>query len=80
MGMNKDHLHSELVTQDVLLAGGEYDAFQPPMLIEKQRKALVNARSVTVHVFTKAEHADQHCQIGNVGLALQVMLDWMGKK
>lgn len=38
MGMNKDHLHSELVTQDVLLAGGEHDAFQPPMLMEKQRK------------------------------------------
>ena len=80
MGMNKDHLHSERVTQDVLLAGGEHDAFQSPMLMEKQRKALVNAKSVTVRVFTKAEHADQHCQIGNIGLALQVMLDWMEEK
>lgn len=80
LGMNKDHLHSEQVTQEVLLAGGEHDAFQPPVLMEKQRKALVNASSVTVRVFTKAEHADQHCQIGNVGLALQEMLAWLEKK
>lgn len=80
LGMNKNHLHSELVTQDVLLAGGEHDAFQPPMLMEKQRKALVNAKSVAVRIFTKAEHADQHCQIGNIGLALQVMSDWLHTK
>lgn len=79
MGMNKEHLHSELVNQDVLLAGGEHDAFQPPMLIKKQHQALVNAKSVTVRIFTKAEHADQHCQIGNLGLASQTLLDWMEK-
>jgi hypothetical protein len=50
------------------------------MLMEKQRKALVNAKSVTVRIFTKAEHADQHCQIGNIGLALQVMSDWLNTK
>jgi pimeloyl-ACP methyl ester carboxylesterase len=77
LGMNKDHLHSELVDQDVLLLGGENDAFQPPVLLRKQQQALVNARSVTTRIFTKAEHADQHCQMGNLGLALDVMLGWL---
>ncbi|MCB0640521.1 MAG: alpha/beta hydrolase [Phaeodactylibacter sp.] len=77
MGMNKEHLHSHLVDQEVLLLGGEHDAFQPPILLEKQKKALVNAASVTTRIFTKAESADQHCQMGNLGLVLQSMVDWL---
>lgn len=77
LAMNKDHLHSELVEQDVLLIGGENDAFQPPKLLKKQEKALTNARSITTRIFTKEEHADQHCQIGNIGLVLKVMLEWI---
>ncbi len=79
LAMNKDHLHSELVKQDVLLLGGEHDAFQPPKLLRKQEQALINARSVTTRIFTEAEHADQHCQIGNLGLALDVMQDWISQ-
>lgn len=44
MAMNKTFLHSELVDQDVLLLGGEKDAFQPPVLFHKQWKALTHAR------------------------------------
>lgn len=80
LAMNPEHLCSALVDQHVLLLGGEHDAFQPPVLIDRQRNALVNARSTTVRVFTKAEHADQHCQIGNVGLALETMLHWIQEK
>ena len=79
LAMNKDHLHSALVDQDVLLLGGENDAFQPPKLLYKQQKALINARSITTRIFTKEEHADQHCQMGNIGLALGFMLDWIDK-
>jgi len=79
MAMNKGHLHSELVTQDVLLLAGEHDVFQPPVLYQKQKAALINARSVTGRVFTKAEGADNHCSIGNIGFALDVMLDWLEK-
>ncbi|GAG11749.1 unnamed protein product [marine sediment metagenome] len=46
----------------------------------KQVKALTNAKSVTARVFTKEEHAQNHCQIGNVGLALDVMVKWIEKK
>ncbi|MCB0705489.1 MAG: alpha/beta fold hydrolase [Saprospiraceae bacterium] len=77
LGMNKTHLHSELITQDVLLMTGEHDAFQPPKLLYKQQEALVNAQSVTTRIFTKEEHADQHCQMGNVDLALQTIVEWL---
>lgn len=77
LDMNKNHLHSHLVDQHVLLLGGEHDAFQPPQLLQKQKVALVNAASVTERIFRKSEQADQHCQIGNIGLALKSMLNWM---
>ncbi|MEK6481815.1 alpha/beta fold hydrolase [Catalinimonas sp. 4WD22] len=79
LGMNKNHLHSHLVDQHVLLLGGEQDAFQPPLLLQKQKAALINAASVSVRIFSKSEQAEQHCQIGNIGLALESMLHWMTK-
>jgi pimeloyl-ACP methyl ester carboxylesterase len=75
--MRKEHLHSERVACDVLLLGGEHDAFQPIKLLRKQEAALVNAKSITTRVFTKAEQADQHCQMGNLQLSLDVMTQWL---
>jgi hypothetical protein len=46
----------------------------------KQVKALTHARSVTARVFTKEEHAENHCQLGNIGLALDVMVRWIEEK
>ena len=79
LGMNAQHLHSERVTQDVLLMVGEHDAFQPPALARAQQAALTGARSVTVRTFTGAESADQHCQMGNLELACQVLTGWLGR-
>jgi pimeloyl-ACP methyl ester carboxylesterase len=76
-GMNADHLGSAQVTQDVLLMCGEHDRFQPPSLTRAQARALTAASSVTVRLFTKAEHADQHCQVGNIGLACHVLTTWL---
>ncbi|MFC7620259.1 alpha/beta hydrolase family protein [Microlunatus sp. GCM10028923] len=77
LGMNAEHLGSDRITQDVLLLCGEHDTFQPPVLTRAQAEALVSARSVTVRVFTGAEHADQHCQLGNLDLACRVLTDWL---
>lgn len=77
LGMNADHLGSDRVTQDVLLLCGEHDAFQPTVLTRAQARALTSARSVAVRTFTKAEHADQHCQMGNLELACKVVTDWL---
>jgi pimeloyl-ACP methyl ester carboxylesterase len=77
MGMNPDHLDSRRVTQDVLVMVGANDEFQPPKLAAAQVEALTNARSTTVRTFTEDEHADQHCQMGNLGLACSVLVDWL---
>ncbi len=76
-GMNASHLASERVTQNVLLLCGEHDPFQPPRLTRAQARALTCASSVTVRLFTEAEHADQHCQIGNLDLACDVLTGWL---
>jgi dienelactone hydrolase len=75
--MNADHLGSDRVTQDVLLLCGENDSFQPPSLTSAQAKALTAAHSVSVRIFTRAEHADQHCQMGNLDLACRDLIRWL---
>lgn len=80
MDMNKEHLNSQLIKQDVLLITGENDAFQPPVLLKKQKEALTNASSVTTRIFLKSEEADQHCQFGNLELALEYILAWVSEK
>lgn len=77
LGMNAGHLDSGRVRQDVLLMCGEHDAFQPPALARAQARALTGARSVTTRTFTRAEQADQHCQMGNLELACQVLTAWL---
>lgn len=77
LGMNAEHLGSDRVTQDVLLCCGEHDTFQPPILTRRQAEALTSARSVQVRTFTTAEHADRHCQMGNLDLACRVVTTWL---
>lgn len=77
LGMNAAHLGSERVTQDVLLMHGENDRFQPPVLTRAQAEALTSVGSVTVRTFTAAEHADEHCQMGNLDLACQFLTRWL---
>lgn len=69
---------SKLITQDVLVLAGEADLYT--VYYEDQLKALVNARSVTGHLFTKEEHADHHCQIGNMKLLFQTVIKWIEEK
>jgi pimeloyl-ACP methyl ester carboxylesterase len=79
LGMNKKDLHSDLITQDVLLLAGAKDTFQPVTLYRKQMKALLNARSITGRVFTELDKAEHHCGVGNLQLALTVIADWMDR-
>jgi len=78
--LNERNLHSELVKQDVLILTGREDHFIPFKMHDMQIKALTNARSITGRVFTREEQAQNHCQIGNVGLALDVMVKWIEEK
>lgn len=78
--LNEKNLHSELVKQDVLILTGRNDHFISFKAHAMQVKALTNANSVTAKVFTKETHAHNHCQIGNIGLALDVMVKWIEEK
>lgn len=75
----EENLRPKLVKQDILILSGRKDHFIPNKMHQKQLDVLTNAKSVTGRVFTKEEHAQNHCQIGNVGLALKVMVDWIGE-
>ena len=77
---NEHNLHSELVLQDVLILTGAEDHFIPMKMHYKQVNALSNAKSVTARIFTKEDQAQNHCQIGNIGLALDVMQKWIEAK
>jgi alpha-beta hydrolase superfamily lysophospholipase len=77
---NEKNLHSDRVEQDVLILTGREDHLVPFKMHDLQVKALVNARSVTSRIFTKEEHAESHCQMGNLELALTVMRKWIEGK
>ncbi len=78
--LNKENLHSELVKQDVLYLTGRNDHFVPFKMHDIQVKALTNAKSVTGIVFSKETNAHNHCQIGNIELALNTMIEWIKDK
>ncbi|MCX9078750.1 MAG: alpha/beta fold hydrolase, partial [Candidatus Methanoperedens sp.] len=68
------------VTQDVLILTGAEDHFIPLKMHHKQVAALKNARSITERIFTRAEQGQNHCQVGNMGLALDTMASWIAEK
>lgn len=78
--LNEENLHSSNVTQDVLILTGEEDHFIPLKIHYKQIAALTRAKSVTGRIFTKEEQAQNHCQVGNMGLALKTMADWLDER
>ena len=38
---------------------------------------LKNARSITARLFTRSESAENHCPVGNYGLALRTIVNWL---
>ena len=66
---------SSLITQDTLVLAGEHDIYT--VFYRQQLDALTNAKSVTGRLFTQEESADHHCQIGNLGLVLETMEEWI---
>lgn len=68
---------SRLVTQDVLLLAGETDHYVANDQLPLQIGTLSQVKSLTARRFTKSEFASSHCQLGNVGLALKTMLNWL---
>jgi pimeloyl-ACP methyl ester carboxylesterase len=68
---------SALVDQDVLLMAGQNDHYIPLHQFFDQGEMLINARSLTSRMFTRSESAQNHCQLGNVGLSIRVIVNWV---
>jgi pimeloyl-ACP methyl ester carboxylesterase len=68
---------SALIKQDVLLLAGSEDHLVPMEHLCQQISMLRNARSITARLFTRSESAENHCQVGNYGLALRTIVNWL---
>lgn len=68
---------SHRVNQDVLIMMGKDDHIIPYQMYDKQRHAFINASSVKGRVFTREEHASSHCQVGNIGIAIEEITKWI---
>ncbi|MDT5172924.1 MAG: hypothetical protein QOG37_175 [Mycobacterium sp.] len=64
------------VTADTLLLAGAEDHYVPLHQLRRQADNLTAARSVTTRVFTAAEQASNHCQVGNFGACVREILAW----
>jgi len=77
LNLSRENMHPGNITQNVLLLTGRKDHFIPFRLHRRQVDALINAASVTERIFTEKEHAQNHCQIGNIRLLLDTVLEWL---
>ncbi|BBU21711.1 Uncharacterised protein [Mycobacterium xenopi] len=68
---------SKHVTADVLLIAGADDHYVRLRQSHRQARDLSAARSVTTRVFTAAEQASNHCQVGNSGACIRTILSWI---
>lgn len=68
---------SASIRQDVLLLAGSEDHYVPMKQWHQQIRMLKNARSITARLFTRSESAQNHCQVGNYGLALRTIVNWL---
>ena len=68
---------SASIGQDVLLLGGSEEHYVPMEQWQDQIKMLSDPRSITARLFTRSEHAQNHCQVGNFGLALRTIVNWL---
>lgn len=69
---------SAKIKQDTLVLAGKKDIYT--IFYDQQLAALKNAKSVTGRLFTAEENADHHCQVGNLQLVLDVMMNWIKEK
>lgn len=80
LNLNADNLSCDRITQNVLYFSGQHDHFIPIKVHKKQVALFTNAKSLEEKIYTLSEHADNHCQVGNIGLMLQDVTSWLTKK
>ena len=69
--------YSAQVCADTLLLAGAEDHYIPLRQFHQQMAALTGARSVSGHILTRDDDAQDHCHIGNIGLSLDLITGWL---
>lgn len=65
------------VKQDILIIGATKDHLIDYGSVGEEINAFVNARSITVRIFTEQEQGEAHCNLGNLKLCYDTMLNWL---
>ncbi|MBC7252897.1 MAG: alpha/beta fold hydrolase [Actinobacteria bacterium] len=68
---------ADSITQDFLLLGSTRDHFIPLDFYKAVIDRLSNVRSLTFRLFTERECAENHCNVGNIRLALDTISTWI---
>jgi pimeloyl-ACP methyl ester carboxylesterase len=71
---------ADRIRQDVLILAGAEDQFIPLNQVEKYKRALVNARSITTKVYDRASGGHEHSQLGAPTLWQADFFDWIEEK
>ena len=68
---------ADKITQDMLILGANGAHFIDYTLIGREINMLKNVRSLTFRLFTDKEEAQNHCNVGNGQLTIDVICDWI---
>ena len=80
LNLNQENLSCERITQNVLYLTGRNDHFVPFKMHEMQIKLFTRAKSLTDRVYYPNEQASNHCQVGNIKLMLDDVIDWINTR
>ncbi|MCY6369946.1 alpha/beta hydrolase family protein [Clostridium ganghwense] len=68
---------ADKIKQNVLIIGATKDHLIDYRTVGLEINALTNARSITVRIFTEQEHGEAHCNLGNLKLCYDTMINWI---
>lgn len=68
---------ADKITQDILIVGATQDHFIPYTMVGGEINALKNVHSLTFRLFTEAEDACNHCNVGNTKLVFDTFMNWI---
>lgn len=77
LNLNEENLSCENIQQNVLYLTGRHDHFVPFKMHDLQLKLFINVKSLKDRVYEQADNADHHCQIGNIKLMLDDIVEWL---
>lgn len=65
------------INQDVLIMAGAEDHLVPHHQLGRQVDHLTHPRSLSTRIYTQAEQAQNHCQVGNLQLMTDEFVQWV---